>query len=106
MRTGSAAGGRRRCGVTAFTEKLNTPVQGTGADGMKRGLALLWERRSECPSAVPVLFVHDEVVFECDEAESIAVAAWLKACTVDGMAPLIAPIPVEVEVTVGRTWGG
>lgn len=99
-------GGRRRCGVTAFTEKLNTPVQGTGADGMKRGLARLWERRSECTSAVPVLFVHDEVVFECDEAEATTVAAWLKACMVDGMAPLIAPVPVEVEVSIGRTWGG
>jgi hypothetical protein len=25
---------------------------------------------------------------------------------VDGMAPLIAPLAVEVEATVGRTWGG
>jgi hypothetical protein len=24
----------------------------------------------------------------------------------DAMAPLIDPVPVEVEVTTGRTWGG
>jgi hypothetical protein len=24
----------------------------------------------------------------------------------DGMAPLAAPVPVEVEVAVARTWGG
>jgi DNA polymerase-1 len=98
--------GRRRAGVTRFTEKLNTPVQGTGADGLKAALALLWERRSECPGAVPVLVVHDEIVIECDEAQAEAALAWLKQAMLDGMAPLIDPVPVEVEVKVGRTWGG
>jgi DNA polymerase-1 len=40
-------------------------VQGTGAAGLKLALALLWERRAECPGAVPVLVCHDEVVVEC-----------------------------------------
>src|SRR5262249_62273691 len=42
-------------GAARFTEKLNTPVQGTGADGLKLALALLWERRGQCPVAFPVL---------------------------------------------------
>jgi DNA polymerase-1 len=58
--------GRRRPGVVRFSEKLNIPVQGTGADGLKLGLALLWERRHECPGAYPVLAVHDEIVVEAD----------------------------------------
>jgi hypothetical protein len=33
-----------------------------------------------------------------------AVTAWLKAAMVDALAPLLAPVPVEVKV--GRTWGG
>jgi DNA polymerase-1 len=98
--------GRRRAGVTRFTEKLNTPVQGTGADGLKTALALLWERRSECPGAVPVLVIHDEIVVECDEGQAEAASSWLKQAMLDGMAPLIDPVPVEVEVKVGRTWGG
>ncbi|VTT99013.1 dna-directed dna polymerase : DNA polymerase OS=Meiothermus silvanus (strain ATCC 700542 / DSM 9946 / VI-R2) GN=Mesil_1349 PE=3 SV=1: Prim-Pol: DUF3987: DNA_pol_A_exo1: DNA_pol_A [Gemmataceae bacterium] len=89
-----------------ITEALNTPVQGTGADGLKAALALLWERRDRCPDAFPVLFVHDEIVVECDEAKSAATVEWVKAAMVDGMAPLIAPVAVEVEATVGRTWGG
>ena len=92
--------------MTAFTEKLNTPVQGTAADGLKRALALLWERRSECPGACPVLFVHDEVVIEAPESDSDRAAAWLRNAMIDGMAPLIDPVPVEVEVSTGRTWGG
>jgi len=98
--------GRRRCRVERFTEKLNTPVQGSGADGLKAAMGLLWERRAECPSAVPVLFVHDEVVVECDEADGEAVKAWLVAAMVDGMAPFADPVPVAVEAAVAKTWGG
>jgi DNA polymerase-1 len=99
-------GGRRRLGVTRYTEKLNTPVQGTAADGVKKALALLWQRRGECPGAVPVLAVHDEIVVEVDADKADAAAAWLKRAMVEGMAPLVAPVPVEVEVTVAPTWAG
>jgi DNA polymerase I len=98
--------GRRRVGVSAFTEKLNTPTQGTGADGLKRALALLWERRDACPGAFPVLLVHDEIVVECDEGKREEAAVWVRDAMRDGMAPLLAPVPVEVEVSAGRTWGG
>ena len=66
----------------------------------------IWERRAECPGAVPVLFVHDEVVVEAPADAAGAAAEWLRRAMADGMAPLIAPVPVEVEATVGRTWGG
>jgi hypothetical protein len=35
-----------------------------------------------------------------------AVAAWLRQARVEGMAPLIAPVPVVVEVSVGAELGG
>jgi DNA polymerase-1 len=98
--------GRRRSGVTSYTEKLNSPVQGSAADGLKAAIGLLWERRGECPTAVPVLFVHDEVVVEVDEAGAEAARAWLVRAMTDGMRPYCDPVPVEVEVTVSRTWGG
>jgi DNA polymerase-1 len=98
--------GRRRLGVTRFTEKLNTPTQGTGADGLKRALAFLWERRAACPGAFPVLLVHDEIVVECDADKVEEAAVWVRDAMRDGMAPLIAPVPVEVEVSAGPTWGG
>jgi DNA polymerase-1 len=97
---------RRRLGVSRYTEKLNTPVQGTGADGLKLALALLWERRHQMPGAFPVLAVHDEIVVECDADQADAAAAWLKQAMLDAMAPLIDPVPVEVEVQVGCNWAG
>jgi DNA polymerase-1 len=98
--------GRRRLAVDRFTEKLNSPVQGTGADGLKLALALLWERRAECPDAFPVLACHDEIAVECHAARAEEVATWLRGAMIDGMAPLIDPVPVEVEIAVGRTWAG
>jgi DNA polymerase-1 len=100
--------GRRRLldDKTPFTFRLNSPVQGTEADGAKLALALLWERREQVPGAFPVLFVHDEIVVECDEDKAEAVANWLKTAMTEAMAPLIAPVPAEVEVKVARTWSG
>jgi DNA polymerase-1 len=91
---------------TPDTERLNSPVQALEADGAKRALALLWERRGECPGAFPMLAVHDEIVVEADADWADAAAAWLKAAMVDAMAPLVAPVPVEVDVKVAKTWGG
>jgi DNA polymerase-1 len=100
--------GRRRLlnEQTPYTHRLNTPVQGTGADGLKRALALLWERRDQCEGTFPVMAVHDEIVVECDEGQVAAAGEWLKTAMHDGMRALIAPVPVEVEVSAGRTWAG
>jgi DNA polymerase-1 len=100
--------GRRRLldAKTPYTHRLNSPVQGTEADGAKLAMALLWERRGQCPGAFPVLFGHDEIVVEGDAGQAEAAATWLRQAMLDGMAPLIKPVPVEVEVRVGRTWAG
>jgi DNA polymerase-1 len=55
---------------------------------------------------VPVIACHDEIVVECDAGQAEAVGAWLRQAMLDGMAPLIEPVPVVVEVSVGRSWAG
>jgi DNA polymerase-1 len=100
--------GRRRLldENTPYTHRLNSPVQGTEADGAKLAMALRWERRERAAGAFPVLFGHDEIVVECDAGQAEAVKGWLTGAMKDAMAPLIDPVPVEVEVKVGRTWAG
>ena len=101
--------GRRRREVRSYTEHLNAPVQGTAADGMKMALALLWERSGECPDAVPILAVHDEIVVECDERDAKKVEGWLEKAMVDGMDAVVNQtepnVPIEVETSVAQTWG-
>jgi DNA polymerase-1 len=81
-------------------------VLGTEADAAKTALALLWERRDACQGARPVAFVHDEILVEAHAGQADAAAAWLRQAMLDAMAPLIDPVPVEVEVDVDRSWGG
>jgi DNA polymerase-1 len=100
--------GRRRLldEKTPYTHRLNSPVQGSEADGSKAAMALLWERRDQCPGAFPVIFNHDEIVVEADAGQAEAARAWLVAAMVDAMAPLLDPVPAVVETRTARTWAG
>jgi DNA polymerase I len=100
--------GRRRTDVQKLTDRLNAPVQGTGADGMKLALALLWEHRDECPRDVPVLVCHDEIVIECDADGAEEGKEWLVQAMKDGMDAVLnvmePHIVIEVEANVSKTW--
>jgi DNA polymerase-1 len=105
--------GRRRTGIKSFNERVNSPVQGTGADGLKLALALLYEQRDGYPGAVPILAVHDEIVVECGKDRAKEVQIWLEGAMKEGMeAVLNSPgvegpsVPVEVEIESSRSWGG
>jgi DNA polymerase-1 len=98
--------GRRRLGVSRFTEKLNTPVQGTGADILKLALARLWEDRHAFPTAAPVLCVHDEIVLECDATEAAQVAEWLVGHMEAAGQTLLSDVPVEADSTIAADWSG
>jgi DNA polymerase-1 len=98
--------GRPRHGVSQFTEKLNSPVQGTGADILKRALARLWADRNSVPSAAPVLAVHDEIVCEVDHGEAEACATWLTAHMEAAGAAVLPDVPVVVEAHIIADWSG
>ena len=76
---------------------------------MKMALALLWERRDECPDAMPILAVHDEIVVECDADKAEEAKGWLERVMVDGMDAVVNAtephVPIEVEASVAQTWG-
>ena len=98
---------RRRLGVTSFTVAVNSPVQGTGADGLKLALARLYEHRAEMPDAHLIACVHDEIVAECPQETAEQTAAWLREHMIAAMTKIIGEtVPVEVETTIGRDWAG
>lgn len=88
------------------TERINTPIQGLGADILKAALAELWATRDRCPSGAPILLVHDEVVIEVDEAEAEAGRAWVTEAMRAGGRRYLSRVAVEVEATAAPTWGG
>jgi DNA polymerase I len=96
--------------IERLTDRLNAPVQGAAADGLKLALAHLWERRSGCPGATPVLACHDEVVVECDEDRGEETKAWLEAAMIQGMDAVLndtdeIDVPVGVEARIAGSWG-
>jgi DNA polymerase-1 len=98
--------GRRRLGVESFTERLNTPVQGTAADGFKAALALLSETRDKHRGVQLVAAVHDEVVVECPIYQADEVGVWLQDSMQRAMGSFLRHVPVVVDVTIATDWSG
>ncbi|MGE5673809.1 MAG: DNA polymerase, partial [Mycobacterium leprae] len=81
---------------------INTPIQGTAADLMKR--AMINVRRALAASGLKarmLLQVHDELVLECPEEEQEALGALVRREMENAMA---LSVPLKVEVNAGRDW--
>jgi len=98
--------GRHRIleGDRDYTNRLNSPIQGSAADGLKLALIKLWETRHRV-NAYPVLTVHDEIVIEAPYELADEATEWLENCMKDGMGEFLREVPVEVDVTVKESWG-
>lgn len=94
--------GRLRRGVERFTDKLNTPVQASAADGLKVALATLYEAGY---GPQMILTVHDEIVFEVPTEESETVTKQATRLMVESMATVLGGgVKVEVEAKAGESW--
>jgi hypothetical protein len=49
-----------RMNIESLTDRLNAPIQGSGVDGLKLTLALLWARRGECPGTELLAHIRPE----------------------------------------------
>jgi DNA polymerase I-like protein with 3'-5' exonuclease and polymerase domains len=99
-------GGRRRLFPNAndgYCERLNTPIQGTAADGMKTAMVLLHPRLREFDARM-VLAVHDELLVEVPEDHAGAVRAVVERTMVEGMQRFVRSVPIKVESSVRRNW--
>ena len=77
----------------------NTPIQGTAADILK--LAMVRLGGDEVPGARMVLTVHDELVFEVEEARVEAAAKSIREAMESAMA---LKVPLLVDVGWGKSW--
>ena len=83
----------------------NMPIQGTNADMTKLALARLIRAYAGAGlEARLVNVVHDEIVVELPEDEAAAGADILKREMVAAGAALLKATPIEVEVTIARSW--
>lgn len=97
--------GRRRLNVDKYSIRLNTPVQGTGTDALKAGIALCYENRHKISSLVtPAGYVHDELIFHVPKDDAEEVAAWQRENMERGLASFLKIVPSVAEVNVAQSW--
>lgn len=91
----------------AHNEFFNTPVQGTGADGMKTALRLVYQNLKKAGDrAKMVHMVHDEIVLKCPKDSSVVEESKtaLRTGMIEGMRQFLKTVPVEAEVSEGASW--
>ena len=81
---------------------VNSPVQGSAADLIKLAMIEIQKKLDDSSlDARMLLQVHDELVFECLEAEQDAVQEIIRACMENA---LDIGVPLKVEVGIGSNW--
>jgi len=80
----------------------NTPIQGTGGDGLKHALTLLYDRAPDWLR--PFATRHDSISCLVRTERREDGAHILAKAMIDGMTPFMPDVPVEVEVTCGHSW--
>jgi DNA polymerase-1 len=86
-----------------YCQRLNTPIQGTAADGMKKALVLLHQQLPRLGARL-LLAVHDEVLVEAPAAVAEETKAVVISCMEEGMRTYVKSVPIVVEASVRTTW--
>jgi DNA polymerase-1 len=92
----------------AERQAINAPIQGTSADIIKRAMARMGPALTEAGlnDVRMLLQVHDELVFELDEADAPAASEVIRRVMASAAEPAITlSVPLGVEIGVGRSWG-
>lgn len=106
--TRTVSGRIRYLEPTTHSEWANTPVQGTGADGLKAALRLTYMALKKYGAkARMVNMVHDEIVAEASSEDPELRKQMdldVNQCMVAGMQQFLATVPVVVEGGWGSSW--
>ena len=95
----------RNAGLRAGAERaaINAPMQGTAADIIKRAMVAVdaWLQAEAGGRALMLMQVHDELVFEADEAFVPELLSEVKS-RMEGAAAL--RVPLVVDTGIGANW--
>lgn len=100
--------------LKSYSECLNSPVQGSGADIVKLALARIYEDRFNAPVQptcaltgdgwYPCAVVHDEIVLEVPAGSGEAMRDWLRAHMIAAGNELMKSVPCDAEASVRSSW--
>jgi DNA polymerase-1 len=86
--------------IRSFNERaaINAPLQGTAADIIKRAMIVIESKINE---AKLLLQIHDELIFECDEASAEKHAEKIKS-VMENVINL--SVPLIADAKIGNSW--
>jgi DNA polymerase-1 len=92
-----------RGAAKAYGERIarNTPIQGSAADILKVAMIDVEQRLEKLDWAEMLLTVHDELIFECDEARAEELIAVVRPAMEEAVK---LDVPLEVESGSGANW--
>jgi DNA polymerase-1 len=94
--------GKQRFRAEAERMAINTPIQGTAADLIKKAMINIHNRlKKENFRTKMLLQVHDELVFEVPEEEIDLISSVIRE-EMEGVHPL--RVPLKVDIKTGRNW--
>jgi len=99
-------GGRRRIWNDQdplATELINSPIQGTAADILKKALALLPEALAPFDAMI-LACIHDEIILETPRDRAAKVAEVLRNTMEKAGAVFLREVPTEAKVRVADSW--
>ena len=81
---------------------LNTPIQGTSADMIKKAMVNI-DKRFKCEKikSKMILQVHDELVFDCLKEELDIVSRIVKEEMIN---VIKLSVPLDVDIEYGKDW--
>ena len=92
----------------AFNERaaINAPIQGSAADIIRRAMVRMDEALAAAKlNAQMLLQVHDELVFEVQEAEVEATIAVVRGVMVEAPHPAVQlSVPLQIDAKAARNW--
>lgn len=82
---------------------MNTPIQGTAADIIKKAMNELYKSLKEKNLKAKIIMqVHDELIIEAPKEEKDEIIKLMKEC-MENVIKL--KVPLDVSVNTGKTWG-
>jgi len=92
----------------AFNERaaINAPIQGSAADIIRRAMVRMDRAVTEANlSALMLLQVHDELIFEVPEAEVEATISVVERIMIDAPMPALSlSVPLQVDARAADNW--
>jgi len=83
---------------------INAPIQGTAADIIRRAMIRMENAIADLPATM-LLQVHDELIFEVDEAASEDLIGVVTEVMEKAALPAVAlDVPIEVDAGIGDNW--